>query len=227
MSPELIGLYDLNGKVVVVVDIFRATSCMTAALAHGVKSITPVATLEEAKALQEKGYVVAAERGGSTVEGFDLSNSPFNYTEDQQAGKKLGMTTTNGTLAISKSKDADEIIIGSFLNLSATIKYLKSTGKDVLVHCAGWKGKLCLEDTLYAGAVVELLKDTHETDCDAPLMAQSLYNESKNDLLGTLKNAAHALRLKGLGIQKDIAFCVTTDVYDVIPVLRGSALVRL
>src|SRR5690606_28130478 len=104
--PGLVDLYDVKGKVVVVIDILRATSCMTTAIAHGVKSLIPVATLEECKTLQQNGYIAAAERDGKMADGFDLGNSPFSYMEKPLAGKTIAVTTTNGTQAIVKSREA-------------------------------------------------------------------------------------------------------------------------
>lgn len=227
LTPELIGLYSPKGKVVVVIDILRATSCMTTAIAHGIKSLLPVATLEECKALQKKGYIAAAERDGKMAEGFDLGNSPFSYMEPSLVGKTVAMTTTNGTEAIVRSREAEEVIIGSFLNKTAIINYLNSQPNDVLLLCAGWKGKINLEDTLFAGAVIEGLKDSFMSENDSAITALSLYQFAKNDMMGFLSNSSHVRRLKGLNIYKDIAFCLNNDVYNVIPVLKGVELVMM
>jgi 2-phosphosulfolactate phosphatase len=160
LSPDLLHLHKINNSIVVVTDIFRATSCMVTGFAYGVKSIIPVATVEECKNLQNVGYVAAAERDAQKVEGFDLDNSPFSYMDERLIGGKIAMTTTNGTLSISKAKtDAVKVIVGAFLNLAAVVNHLKNQPYDVLVLCAGWKGRPNLEDTLFAGAVVEALKD--------------------------------------------------------------------
>ncbi len=118
LSPELIRLHDLKGKIVVVVDIFRATSTMVTGLANAVQSITPIAGLESCRTMKEEGYIIAGERNGHTAEGFELGNSPLSYLDNAFEGKKIAVTTTNGTLAIELSKkDADEVILGAFLNL--------------------------------------------------------------------------------------------------------------
>ena len=139
LSPEMVHLHKTEGKVVVVIDILRATSCMTTALANGIASITAVASLEECTALGCEGYLTAAERDGKKVEGFDLGNSPFSYQDPSLKGKKVVVTTTNGTQAIVKSAGAQEIIVGSFLNFTSIVEYLRSQPYDVLMHCAGWK----------------------------------------------------------------------------------------
>lgn len=226
VSPELVHLHEPQGKLVVVIDILRATSCMTSALANQVESITPVATLEECKVLGSQGYVTAAERDGNKMEGFDLGNSPFSYHNNAFAGKKIAVTTTNGTQAIVRSVGASDIIAGSFLNLSAVVNYIKNRPEDILLHCAGWKGKMNLEDTVYAGAIVDALKSEVKHTEDSVLTALELYHSSKDNILGYLSNSSHVNRLKGKGIMKDIEYCLTKDVFDVVPVMRGGVLVK-
>lgn len=225
LSPDLMHLYPVSDRVVVVVDILRATSCMVTALAHGVKSIRPFANLEECRAMKAQGYFTAGERNGEKVDGFDFGNSPFEYMNENLRGQKIAFTTTNGTQAIAKSQGAKQIIIGSFLNLSAVGEYLKNGNDNVLVVCAAWKGKVNLEDTLFAGALVERLKDHIKPDCDAPLAAQRLYNLAKKDLVDFLKDSSHVKRLNRLHIHKDIAFCVTPDQYSIVPKLVDGELI--
>lgn len=224
LSPELMHLYNVHDKTVVVVDILRATSCMTTALAHGIESITPFAKLDDCLALRGKGYFAAGERDGKKVDGFDLGNSPFEYMNPELKGKKIAFTTTNGTQAIAKSEGAKEIIIGSFLNLSSVVKYIINSENNVLVVCAGWKGKVNLEDTLFAGALVEKLKNHIEPDCDAPLAAKQLYNLSKGNMVKFLSTSSHVKRLAKLNIHKDIEFCLTPDQYQAVPVLKAGVL---
>jgi len=224
LSPDLMHLYNVQDRTVVVVDILRATSCMTTAFAHGIESIMPFAILDDCLAKKTEGYYTAGERDGKKVDSCDLGNSPFEYMNAELKGKKIAFTTTNGTQAIAKSIGANEIIIGSFLNLSTVINHLRNSANNVLVVCAGWKGKVNLEDTLFAGALVELLKDHIEPDCDAPLIAQHLYNLAKNDLEEFLMNSSHVKRLAKLNIHKDITFCLTPDQYTVLPVLKNNIL---
>ncbi len=225
LSPDLMHLYPVSDRVVVVVDILRATSCMVTALAHGVQSIRPFADLEACRAMKAHGYFTAGERNGEKVEGFDFGNSPFEYMIEKLKGQRIAFTTTNGTQAIAKSQGAKQIIIGSFLNLTAVTEYLKRGNDSVLVVCAAWKGKVNLEDTLFAGALVENLKDHIEPDCDAPLAAQRLYNLAKKDMVDFLKDSSHVKRLNRLHVHKDIVFCVTPDQYPVVPRLVDDDLI--
>jgi len=227
LTHELIHLYPPTDKNVVVVDILRATSCMVTALANGVESITPVASVDECRELQQKGYLAAAERNGQHVEGFDLGNSPLSYIDNDFTGRKLAMTTTNGTLAITKSKAAKEVLIGAFLNLSALAEYLKSKTDDLLIVCSGWKGKVSFEDTLFAGALVGQLQSSYEMDCDSAVIALELFKSSKNDLLSAIQKSSHYNRLQKLNIERDFEFCVTVDKYPIVPVLMDGVLVRV
>jgi 2-phosphosulfolactate phosphatase len=227
LTPALLDIYGVEKKIVVVIDILRATSCMTTAIAHGVKSIIPVATLDECSKFKKLGYISAAEREGKMAEGFDLGNSPYSYMDKSLAGKTIAMTTTNGTLAITKSKKAEEIIVGSFLNLSSVISYLEKQPNDVLLLCAGWKGSVNVEDTLFAGAVIDGISSEFFSDFDAAITAKTLYNAARKDLTGFIANSSHVRRLKKLNITKDIDFCLQSDLYNVIPVLKGNELVKM
>jgi 2-phosphosulfolactate phosphatase len=225
-SPELIHLHDLESKIIVVVDIFRATSTMMAALANGVTSITPIADLETCRMKAQKGYVIAGERNGKIEAGFELGNSPLAYLNGSYANKKIAMTTTNGTVAIEKSKiNSAEVLVGAFVNLAATASYLKSKENNVLIHCAGWKGKFNLEDSLYAGALVSLLADDFEFDCDGAIAMKALYEANQADLKGFLAQASHAKRLQNHNIESDIDFCLTLDLYSIIGKLQDQILV--
>ena len=224
LSPDLMHLYDVQERTVVVVDILRATSCMVTAFAHGVESIAPFSDLEACKSMKGKGYITSGERDGKKVIGFDKGNSPFEYMGADIRGKKLAFTTTNGTQAIEKAKGARKIIIGSFLNLSSVAKYLLFGENSVLIICAGWKGKVNLEDTLFAGAIMEKLRNHIEADCDAPLAAQHLYNLAKDNMMKFLSNSSHVKRLNRLNIQKDIEYCLTPDQYQIVPTLVSGVL---
>jgi 2-phosphosulfolactate phosphatase len=227
LTPDLLQLHKIENTIVVVADVFRATSCMVTAFAYGVNSIIPVATVEECRQWQERGYLAAAERNARKVEGFELDNSPFTYMDEQIRGADVAMTTTNGTLAITKSRGAVKVLVGSFLNLDAIARYLHSERYDVLVLCAGWKGRVNLEDTLFAGALVDRLKDNYAMAEDSAIMAWRLYVQGKDNLTSYLANSSHIRRLQRLGIQKDITYCLQHDLYDVVPVLRGNSLVSM
>jgi len=227
-SPELIHLHELKGKIVVVVDIFRATSTMVAAIANGVKEILPFPDLESCRVMQDEGFLIGGERNGHTAPGFEMGNSPVAYLKGGYSGRSLAMTTTNGTQAIDKSRGAEEILVGAFPNLQATVSYIQAQDKDVLIHCAGWKGHFNLEDSIYAGALVKALESTHPADEDGALAMKSLFEKEGHNLKGFLCQASHAKRLQNHGIESDIDFCLTLDLYDfVVKVDQRGFLVKV
>jgi len=217
LSPALFeyAVSDVEKKSVVVIDILRATTTMVVAIQNGAKSILPVAELVTAANAGES-FLKAAERQGEKVEGFDLGNSPTEYTRDVVEGRDIVLTTTNGTRACVMSSGAKEQLISSYRNLSATLKHLNKEQNDVVLLCSGWKNQTNIEDTLFAGELVsELLKLGFETDNDASEIALSLFEKHKNKEKKLLKRASHVLRFEKLGIN-DLDECLVRDTYDKI-----------
>jgi len=229
LTPALIPLYQVEDYIVVIIDIFRATSSICYGIENGAEAIIPVAEVEECAAYREKGlsYLLAAERNGEVVSGFDFGNSPFSYTKEIVCGKTVVLTTTNGTHALHLSRGAKKIVIGSFLNLTELSDWLKTQNENILLVCAGWKNQFNLEDTAFAGAVIEQLKTGDFILDDPAIAANDLYQLAKDDLPGYLAKTSHSERLKKLGIEKDIAFCLNVDITTSIPVLEGEKLVKL
>jgi 2-phosphosulfolactate phosphatase len=229
LTPALIPLYSVEEYIVVIIDIFRATSSICYGIDNGAEAIIPVSEVEECAAYREMGlsYLLAAERNGEVVSGFDFGNSPFSYTKEIVAGKTVVLTTTNGTHALHLSRKAKKVVIGSFLNLTALSNWLKTQNENILLVCAGWKNNFNLEDTVFAGAVIEQLKGHQFVLDDPAIAANDLYQIAKNDLPAYLAKTSHSERLKKLGIKKDIAFCLHVDITTSIPVLKGEKLVKL
>lgn len=229
LTPALIPLYKVEDYTVVIIDIFRATSSICYGIENGAEAIIPVAEIAECAAYREKGldYLLAAERNGEVVAGFDFGNSPFSYTAEKVAGKTVVLTTTNGTHALHLSRSAKQVLIGSFLNITSLCNYLKNGEGNVLLVCAGWHNNFNLEDTLFAGAVIEQLKDSGYTLDDSAIAANDLFQIGKNDIGKYLGKTSHGERLKKLGIEKDIEFCLQVDLTTAIPLLQGEKLVKL
>jgi 2-phosphosulfolactate phosphatase len=231
-SPELLPLYDLQGKVAVIVDILRATSTIVTALGEGITHVFPVASLEECTAYgQQHGCLTAAERDGSQAPGFDLGNSPFGFLEPGRPlrGRALTISTTNGTTALRRSLTAEAVVVGAFLNLTAVADFARQQQRDVLVVCAGWKGQFCLEDTVFGGALAEQLVDDFDVrNSDAALAALHLWQQGKADLPAYLLQSAHVRRLNSLEASEDFDFCMQVDAYaDVLPIWQNDRLVAL
>jgi 2-phosphosulfolactate phosphatase len=229
LTPALLSLYNVEEYIVVVIDIFRATSSICYGIENGAEAIIPVSQVEECSAYRAKGldYLLAAERDGKVVDGFDFGNSPFSYTAEKVAGKTIVLTTTNGTHALHLSRSAKKIVIGSFLNLTALSSWLNTQHENILLVCAGWKNNFNLEDTLFAGAVIEQLKTNGFELDDAAIAANDLFQLGKDDINQYLKKTSHGERLKKLGIEKDIEFCLQVDITTAIPILQGERLVKL
>lgn len=228
-TPQAYALFHKENAIVVVIDIFRATSAIVTAFYNGVSKMIPVASVDEAREYQRNGYMAAAERDGEVIEGFELGNSPFGYMNNKVKGKTIAISTTNGTQAIEASRKASKILVGSFLNLDILCEYLVAQKKDVVLLCAGWKNKFNLEDTVFAGAVVEKLtaEANFQVDCDSAISARHLYNIAKNNLFDFLSDSSHRKRLAKLDLERDIKYCLTPNQCPVIPVMEGKYLVKL
>tara|TARA_S200000501_G_scaffold291847_1_gene277117 strand:- start:626 stop:1345 length:720 start_codon:yes stop_codon:yes gene_type:complete len=228
LSTSMIQSFDLKNKIIVVVDIFRATSVICTALSEGVTEIIPVSEINNVKPfLNKENYLVAAEREGRIVEGFKLGNSPLSYIDNLNIkGKKLVLTTTNGTKAINLSLDSDEILIGSFLNISSLVHVLKNKNKDCIIFCSGWKGLVCLEDTLFAGCLASKLlnSDAFFSHCDSVLMSRRIYDYAKNDILNFLINSSYKERTRELNMSADMNFCLSIDKYKDVPFYKEGKL---
>lgn len=228
-TPQAYHLFHKDEAIVVVIDIFRATSAIVTAFYNGVSKMIPVATVEEAKEYQANGFMAAAERNGEMIEGFELGNSPFGYMNNKVKGKTIAISTTNGTQAIEASRKSSKIVVGSFLNLDVLCEYLASQKRDVILLCAGWKNKFNLEDTLFAGAVADKLisESGYDTVCDSAIASRHLYNLAKDDLFTFLGNSSHRNRLAKFDLERDIQYCLTLNQCPVIPVMEGKYLVKM
>lgn len=226
LSPAIYDKHADDHNLVVIVDILRATSSICAAFQNGVKSIIPVATVEEARAMKEKGYMVASERDGYVLDFADFGNSPFNFTPEIVAGKEIVYSTTNGTRCIHMASHSKAVVIGSFLNISALAEWLIQQNSPVLIFCASWKDRFSLEDTVFAGALAERLLDSgqFETICDAAVASVDLWNLAKNDLSGYVQKAAQKGRLASKGLDDCIEYCLTPDQTLAIPTFRNEKL---
>lgn len=229
-SPALLHLYDVRDSIVVVIDVLRATSTIATVLHNGARSIIPVDSVEKCIRLgRDMECITAGERDGQVAEGLQYGNSSFEYPRSFIEGKVLVLTTTNGTklLHMAVSKGATEIITGSFLNLTAVCNHILEMKKNVILACAGWKDKVNIEDTLFAGAVISRVKEQFDINCDASNIAASLYESAKNDLYGFMQqnNATHYHRLTNFGLERDIRHCLTEDLANVLPYYLDERLV--
>ena len=228
LTSDLFHHYDEGDKLVLVVDILRATSVISTAFHYGISELIPVSSAEQAKQyINKEGYIVAAERNAEPIEGIPLGNSPFQYMNDDVNNKRLVLTTTNGTKSI-KLASKHEVISASFVNQDAVYNFIMKSKKDVVVLCSGWKGLVNMEDSIFAGILSDKLLKTNEfqSQCDSVLASVAIKRDAGNDLFSYLEDSAHRNRLKHLNMEADTKFCLNpTFKSSIIPILKNGKLI--
>ncbi|MEW6104988.1 MAG: 2-phosphosulfolactate phosphatase [Bacillota bacterium] len=231
LVPQEIEARSLNGITAIVIDVLRASTTIACAISNGCDEVIPTISVEEAveisRAYARGDYLLCGERRGEKIEGFDLGNSPLEYTEDRVAGKKIIMTTTNGTGAIRAVKGADDVIVGSYWNLSAACERAVSLGRDILIVCAGEGRRFALEDAVCAGMMCERIASMVEGDeSDGCIAARRLYAAFRDNIEAVLAGSEHARYLARIGFGDDVAAAAQVDRVSVVPVLHGGHIVR-
>jgi 2-phosphosulfolactate phosphatase len=239
LLPSLLDASRLAGSSAVVIDVLRASTTICAALKAGAARVIPVATVEDARRLADQlgqtaeRPLLGGERHGVKLEGFDLGNSPLEYTPEAVGGKTVLFTTTNGTRALLAAVGADRIYIGAFANLTALADRLVADPGDVRLICAGTDGQIALEDVLCASSILWALKsrETGERDAfelgndEACLAAFSGGRREEAELARLLKMSLGGRNLVELGYDADIDFAARTDAAPVVPVFADGGLV--
>jgi len=229
LSPKLLDIYDINNSIVVIIDVFRATSTIATALYNGASKIIPVDAVDKCIAIGNAtpNSITAGERDGKVIEGLQYGNSPAEYPRSFIEGKTLVLTTTNGTklLHMALKNGASEVITGSFPNLGAVCNFLKQQNKNVFLGCSAWKDRFNLEDTLFAGAVITEVQDYFTIHCDSSLMAQQMYLQHKNDMFSFARLTTHWHRLSQYGLEKDLEYCVTPNTVNILPIYKDGSLI--
>ena len=227
-SPYLYPVYADTESIVVVIDIFRATSAICVAFHYGAEKIIPVATVEEALQYKKQGMLAGAERDAVKLEGFDFGNSPYDYMGSHVKDKTIALTTTNGTQAIEAARNAYKVVIGSFLNIDVLCDWLIKQNRSILLLCSGWKNKFNMEDSLFAGAVTQQIidKSADYRLGDGCLALKYLYQIGKERPTKFLNYSSHKERFAKLNLKKDIRYCLMPNSAPVVPVLEGKFLVK-
>ena len=226
-TPAELGAGDLAGRTVVVIDVLRATSTLVEALANGARSVFPAQTTDDAvrlaQALGREDVLLCGERRGLKIQGFDLGNSPLEFTAERVAGKVLVMSTTNGTPALTACVGAKQVLVASLLNLDAVVRELVAAGEDVEILCAGREKRFALEDALCAGMIAlgvrSRLERAPRTN-DAAAVAMSLARRAAGRMERWLARSAAGRALKGVGLADDVAYCAAVDRHAVVPRLK-------
>jgi len=214
------------GKTAVVIDVFRATSVITTALAYGVREIIPSLTIEEAlKEFTRKGEhhcILGGEQKMQKIDGFHFGNSPQSYIKNVK-DKIIILTTTNGTQAINLCRQANKIYIASFLNAKHVTELLQQNNEEIVILCAGSKGSFALEDALCAGKLLYHLSKTSNIDLDDFAWSlKNMYETNKNNLWNFIANASAFSALLNSGFGKDLEFCLQEDIYPIVPQYKNG-----
>jgi len=228
ISANYINEEYLKDKIVIIIDMLRATSVITTAINNGAKEIIPILTVEEAYKKKEElkaigiEALLGGERNAIKVEGFDFTNSPLEYTKERVNEKTIILTTTNGTRAINLSKNAKKIFIASMLNAKAVVAELKKEKEDIVFINAGTNGEFSMDDYICSGYMISLL--SKECSCnlsDISKMAKLIY-ENNNNIIDFIKEAKHYNILKSLNLEKDLYYCVKKDIIKIVPYYNKS-----
>ncbi len=219
-----------EGKVFVVIDVLRATTTIIEALSNGCTEVIPVVTVDEAfslaKTLPGEETLIGGERGGLKVDGFDLGNSPREYTRDFVSGKRVVLTTTNGTKALQSVAGCEHVIVAGFTNAHGVVQRCTTLQADPVMVPAGKKGRFSLEDVVCGGMMMDLLEREGVALTDGARASRILYKAFAPNLLEMARTCEHGQELIRLGLDEDLAFCVRTNVSSCVPVFKKGS-VRL
>jgi 2-phosphosulfolactate phosphatase len=230
-TPEEIKNRRLSDKLIVVIDVLRASSTIVTALAYGCRGVVPILSPEQAKEkaqqFKKEEVLLGGEREGRKIKGFDLGNSPREYQKEIVEDRIIIFSTTNGVKTLEIVRGAFRIIIASFLNLQATFNYCSKFPGDILLACAGEEGHFSLEDTVCAGRLINSLRDIYSDtftcqEVDANLTAQVLYKKFGNNILEMLRKSQHGRYLESIGLRKDLEFCAQLDIFNIVPIFRDG-----
>jgi 2-phosphosulfolactate phosphatase len=210
----------LRASTCAVIDVIRATSTIVTALAHGARGVLPVASVDDAFAAKARDSkaLLAGERGGLALPGFDLGNSPEDFTSERVQGRRIILTTTNGTQALAACHGARAVVTASLLDLDAVAARLREIGPPWIIVCAGCDGEFGVDDALVAGALAEALDQEH------PLVW--LYRSVRRDLKETLLGSAAGRELLKVGLEKDAPFCAQLNLFSIVPMLGADGVLR-
>lgn len=220
----------IENKIVIVIDIFRATSVIVTALNNGCKEVQPFLTIEEtlenAKRFNRQDYILGGERRAVKIEGFDLSNSPLEYTEDIVKNKHVLMTTTNGTRTLTKSTSAKRILIAAMINARAVAKKLIEINEDVVIINAGTNGSFSMDDYICSGYIInEMLNHDKGLELTDIAKTAHIIYKGNSDILSYVKEATHYSVMKSLNLDCDIEYCIKKSIINIVPEYKNSSII--
>lgn len=212
----------LENKIAVVIDMFRATSVIVTALNNGCEEVIPFLTIEEtlesSEELNREEYILGGERRAVKIDGFDLSNSPLEYTKEVVENKKVLITTTNGTRTLTKSNSAKRIIIAAMINAKAVADKLLEINEDVVIINAGTNGNFSMDDYICSGYIInEMLKVDNQIELTDISKTANMIYENNSDIISYVKEATHYSVMKSLELDNDIEYCMKKSIVNNVP----------
>lgn len=224
----------VKGRIAIIIDVLRASTSIITALASGSQGVIPLSEVEEARKLAQKfssqSVLLGGERNEMPIPGFNLSNSPFDYTVDRVENKRIIFTSTNGARLFDHARQAEVCVVGAFVNVTSLCNYILKTGLDIAILCAGKKGSFGLEDVVCGGLIVDKISaaspDTLHLN-DGAVASQILYNFYADNIYDMLVQSSHGKRLIEIGQEKDLKRCASIDSIQAIPFLKGDELISL
>jgi 2-phosphosulfolactate phosphatase len=230
-TPHQTDELALRDRTVIVIDVLRASTSIVTALANGAREVIPVATVESAVKISGSLFgdviLLGGERHGKMIEGFNLGNSPSDYSEERVKGKTIIFSTTNGSQAMVKARYARELYVCAFVNISRVADLLRAEPRDFTIVCAGNNGLLSMEDTVCGGMLVAKVMDDAQFDVtlsDGAQAARALFKAFGKSVLKMLRSSDHGKYLQGIGFGEDLKTCAAVDALPVLPQLEGSVL---
>lgn len=227
--PSFLEGIDISGKTAIVIDVLRATTSIVTAFEHGAKAIYPVASIEDAFHQYEvhgkqKGVLLAGERDTKIIEGFHLGNSPYEFCTEEIRGSIIILSTTNGTRALVKVKEAHLILVASLLNESAAAARALASGNDVEIICSGDELQFSLEDSLCAGLIIKGITSRNPDVelSDSAFAALSMVNQLGEQITGVILNSEHGKTLIQKGFERDVRFCAQVNNSALVPVCKNN-----
>lgn len=228
LTPGELDGADLHARIVVVIDVFRAATTMATALANGCKGVIPVLTPEQARQrareFRRDEVVLAGERGGEPIDGFDLGNSPLEYTADRIAGRVVILTTTNGTRALLRASSAAATAVAGLVNVKAIAQWAQDEARDLTLACAGEAGQVSVEDTVCAGLILDAISlggGALELS-DTAAIARSAAREYRHRLGDLRAESSWGRHLLASGRDRDLAACLALDAWPIVPRFRNG-----
>jgi 2-phosphosulfolactate phosphatase len=220
---------DLHGKTVVVIDVLRACTVICAAFRSGCREIIPVESAGDGSALlrnlDRAVTILAGERDGHKVDGFNLGNSPLEFTESAVKGKTIILASTNGTPALVLGSSGARMYAASFLNVSRVAEEVVAAGEETVIICSGQESRFTLEDAICGGKMISLLRHKASLVNDAATVARMLFTKHRNDLLSALRNCDHGRYLHSIGFGADLDVAAGVDTAPVLPCWDNGRLV--